>query len=125
MSDLKLETIFREFLNTTFLFEKPLEFLKIQQFIIDKLNDSDIYTVGDLIQKDDNFLRVIKNLGEGRVETIRARLAQHHLFLNMPNDPRVKFWLEIKKMYESEKVLNKKLSSSFRLKMNPTFIFEE
>jgi hypothetical protein len=125
MNDLKLETIFREFLNTTFLFEKPLEFLKIPQFVVNKLNGIDIFTVGDLVQKDDSYLRYIKNLGEGRIETIRSRLARHNLFLNMAHDPRVKFWLEIKKMYESEKVLNKKLSSSFRLKMNPTFVFEE
>ncbi|HYB70105.1 MAG TPA: DNA-directed RNA polymerase subunit alpha C-terminal domain-containing protein, partial [Candidatus Bathyarchaeia archaeon] len=66
---------------------KPLEELALPARAINALKNHEIMTVADLVQKTDEDLETVKNLGSKSIEEIKAALNAMGLSLGMRIDP--------------------------------------
>ena len=66
---------------------KPLEDLPLPARAINALKNHEIMVVADLVQKTDEDLESVKNLGEKSIDEIKAALATLGLSLGMRIDP--------------------------------------
>ena len=68
---------------------KPLEELPLPARAVNALKNHEIMVVADLVQKTDEDLETVKNLGSKSIEEIKTALATLGLSLGMRIDPNV------------------------------------
>ena len=83
--DEEVETTGEGFLQESLA--KPLEDLPLPARAINALKNHEIMMVADLVQKTDEDLETVKNLGEKSIDEIKAALASLGLSLGMRIDP--------------------------------------
>jgi DNA-directed RNA polymerase subunit alpha len=83
--DEEIETIGEGFLQESLA--KPLEDLPLPARAINALKNHEIMVVADLVQKTDEDLESVKNLGEKSIDEIKTALAALGLSLGMRIDP--------------------------------------
>jgi DNA-directed RNA polymerase subunit alpha len=69
--------------------QKTLEELGLPARAVNALKNADMVTVADLVQKTDEDLESVKNLGEKSIEEIKIALAGLGLSVGMRIDPNV------------------------------------